>query len=192
MYRSSSFILTSNSSSAQSSLFKSSSLNNISKIESNQSINLGDLTRVLEEPEFATWIKMYDSKISKTVIKRIFNYRLPMTYVGSSKSNVYCSFNCNYNHLMQVTYRYCCEEPKCTTLYRISYCTKKNVYAIEVKNKHNHSLNKSYNNCTGLDDFWKIKVQELQKARLNGPKAIHNRLTSDYRSICVDEVTARL
>ena len=104
MYRSSSFDSTIKSASAQSSITKSTSLNGISAVDSNQSINLNELTRILEEPEFEIWKNIY-GYVSKTIIKRIFNYRLPLTYVGSSKSNVIC----NFNHYMLQSYRHCCE-----------------------------------------------------------------------------------
>jgi hypothetical protein len=86
------------------------------------SINLDNLSRILEEPEFDTWTNIYGSAISKTVLKRIFNYRLPNSYFCSSKSNVYCNFKCNFNHLMYQKYKKCCEEPNCPVEYRVNYC----------------------------------------------------------------------
>ena len=38
-----------------------------------------------------------------------------------------------------------------------------------------------------MDGFWKLKISELQKARLTAPKAILNRLTVDYRDIRITE-----
>ena len=76
MYRSSSFNSTIKSTSlAKPSIAKSTSLDCISAVDSDLTINLNELSRILEEPEFETWKKIYGSDISKTTIKRIFNYR---------------------------------------------------------------------------------------------------------------------
>ncbi len=124
---------------------------------SNTTINLDNLSRILEEPEFQTWTNIYGSQISKPVLKRIFNYRLPNSYFCSSKSNVFCNFKCNFNHRMYQQYKKCCEEPNCPVEYRVNYCHRINNYSVEQKHYHNHILEQSYNNLVGMDGFWKIK-----------------------------------
>jgi hypothetical protein len=101
---------------------------------------------MLEEPEYAIWTKIYGPDITKTLFKHILNYRLPSTYIVSSKINVICNMKCDFNHFMHQSDGYCCEEPNCPTQYR--------------------------------------KVSELQKARLNGPKAIHN-CFKNFGTYCV-------
>ena len=59
---------------AQPKISKSSCLNSISAIESDLSINLNDLTKILEEPEYAIWTKIYGPDITKTLFKHILNY----------------------------------------------------------------------------------------------------------------------
>ena len=88
---------------------------------------------------------------------------------------------------MHQQYKKCCEEPNCPVEYRVNYCHRINNYSVEQKHYHNHILEESYNNLVGMDEFWKIKISELQKARLTAPKAILNRLTVDYRDIRITE-----
>jgi hypothetical protein len=94
---------------------------------------------------------------------------------------------CNFNHRMYQQYKKCCEEPNCPVEYRVNYCHRINNYSVEQKHYHNHILEQSYNNLVGMDGFWKIKISELEKARLTAPKAILNRLTVYYRDIHITE-----
>ncbi len=102
MQRSSSF----NQNFNQKSLEHKANIPRSSSLNFNQTfINLDNLSRILEEPEFDTWTNIYGLVISKPVLKRIFNYRLPNSYFCSSKSNVYCNLKCNFHHFMYQKYK---------------------------------------------------------------------------------------
>ena len=155
---------------------------------SNSFASLQDLSAIIQEKEFESYTEIAKTE-NKKIFNRIINYHLPISRMVASTRNVYYSLNCSdVRHFAHIDYRDCCFKEICPTTYKIIKCNNLNIIRIFQKISHNHPLIElGYNNLVGIDDYFKIKINDYLAKNITAPKRIQGDLTVLYRNIRLDD-----
>ena len=135
---------------------RSSSINSMYSLDSSRSLasmtgsfSFNNLSEILKEPEYDCWQQIYICNNEK-VLKRIFNYRLPLNKYIRNVNTLKCNFNCGSNHNMK-TYTYsCCVAPEnsiekvCPVNYKVNHCTNIQSYKVLQYSQHLHQILERY------------------------------------------------